>query len=275
MNRFFFIIFFGHFSNPIKTPKQINFYYKNQIFLFLFSDSIRLYVMVVFRIIHDVTSKYKIIRGVIAYAILWPIGCLMQQTLIEKKTFKDYDWHKCIRWNQFYCENFLSEFYVIFIIFTLLLYRYGLYGALFNGPTLYLWIRVASNMWPRSDIRSSLAKAITEQIAYDPFAISIFLYSMGRSEGKTREEAWHEVTEKFWPTYQVGFIYWPIVQTVNFSVVPQKNQVIVAGFFSLFWTTFLACVKHLEVETPPPSVVRAQKKLMESGQATQGVVKKN
>lgn len=89
--------------------------------------------------------------------------------------------------------------------------------------------------------------AFTEQFAYDPFAISIFLYSMSIAEGKTRRQAWQEVTDKFLPAYQVGFIYWPIVQTVNFSVVPQKNQVVVAGFFSLFWTTFLACVKHLEV----------------------------
>lgn len=54
--------------------------------------------MVVFRMIHDVTNRYKIIRGVIAYAILWPIGCLLQQTIVEKKSFKDYDWAKCLRY---------------------------------------------------------------------------------------------------------------------------------------------------------------------------------
>lgn len=126
--------------------------------------------------------------------------------------------------------------------------RYGLYGALFNGPTLYVWIRVASIMWPRSDIRSSIAKAVTEQVAYDPFAITIFLYTMTLAEGRSKEVAKKEVRDKFIPTYQIGFIYWPIVQTVNFAYVPQRNQVIVAGVFSLFWTTFLACVKHLDMD---------------------------
>lgn len=132
-----------------------------------------------------------------------------------------------------------------------------MYGALFNGPTLYVWIRIATHMWPRSDIRSSLAKAYTEQFAYDPFAITIFLYSMSLAEGKSKAEAKKEVVDKFIPTYQVGFVYWPIVQTINFAYVPQKNQVVVAGVFSLFWTTFLACVKHLDMD---------EKRAIESGQ---------
>lgn len=53
--------------------------------------------MVVFRLVNDITSRYKIIRGVIAYAVLWPFGCLLQQTIIEKKTFSEYDWKKCLR----------------------------------------------------------------------------------------------------------------------------------------------------------------------------------
>lgn len=103
-------------------------------------------------------------------------------------------------------------------------------------------------MWPRSDIRSSLAKAFTEQIVYDPFAITIFLYTMTIAEGRSKAEARQEVAEKFLPSYQIGFVYWPIVQTMNFAFVPKRNQVVVAGFFSIFWTTFLACVKALKVE---------------------------
>lgn len=110
-------------------------------------------------------------------------------------------------------------------------------------------------MWPRSDLRSSLAKALTEQVAYDPFAISIFLYTMTLAEGHTKAEARKEVADKFLPSYQIGFIYWPIVQTMNFAFVPKNNQVIVAGVFSVFWTTFLACVKALdrkEIAEPKP-----------------------
>lgn len=35
----------------------------------------------------------------ISYGTLWPCGCLIEQTLIEKKTFRNYDWMKCLRWD--------------------------------------------------------------------------------------------------------------------------------------------------------------------------------
>jgi len=43
------------------------------------------------------TNKYKIIRGMISYGTLWPCGSLIEQTMIEKKTFRTYDWMKCVR----------------------------------------------------------------------------------------------------------------------------------------------------------------------------------
>jgi len=48
-------------------------------------------------------------------------------------------------------------------------------------------------MWPRTDIKSSLCKAITEQTAYDPMAISSFLFFMTLMEGNTYGQAKQEV----------------------------------------------------------------------------------
>jgi len=61
------------------------------------------------------------------------------------------------------------------------------------GPTIYVWIRLAGVMWPRTDIKSSLCKAITEQTAYDPMAISSFLFFMTLMEGNSYAEARREV----------------------------------------------------------------------------------
>lgn len=69
-----------------------------------------------------------------------------------------------------------------------------MYGAVIMGPTMYVWIRIATAIWPRSDFRSSVSKAITEQFTYDPAAICTFLFVMSLLEGKTRDEAKHEVS---------------------------------------------------------------------------------
>lgn len=57
-----------------------------------------------------------------------------------------------------------------------------------------------------------------------------------------------QVSAKFFDTYKVGAVYWPIVQTINFQFVPVKNQVICTSFFSMLWSAFLAYMKHLEIE---------------------------
>lgn len=164
----------------------------------------------------NVTNEYKILRGMISYSALWPLGCILQQTF-EGRTWQNYDWKRCL--------------------------RYSLYGTFVSAPMLYSWMRVANIMWPRTDVASSVAKAVTEQVAYDPFAIVFFFYGMSILERKTQHQAAEEAQNKFWDTYKVGFFYWPCVQTVNFALVAPKNQIIVAGFFSLIWTTFLAFVK--------------------------------
>lgn len=59
---------------------------------------------------------------------------------------------------------------------------------------MYVWIRYANTIWPRTDFRSSVSKAITEQFTIDPTLICTFLFVMTLLEGKTHEEAKHEVS---------------------------------------------------------------------------------
>ncbi|XP_013098112.1 uncharacterized protein LOC106080998 [Stomoxys calcitrans] len=175
----------------------------------------------VFRTFSEFTHKHQILRGMISYGILFPCGSLAEQTLVEKRNFRTYDWNKCL--------------------------KFCLFGVCFNGPALYMWMRVAAVMWPRTDIKSSMCKALTELVAYDPIAIGTFLFTMSRMEGRSTEESRQEVYSKFLDAYKVGAIYWPCVQTVNFAFVPLKNQVVYTSFFSMLWTTFLAYIKQMDI----------------------------
>lgn len=123
-----------------------------------------------------VFTKYPIVRGMVSYAIVWPIGNLAQQSIAGKR-WDTYDWGKCL--------------------------RFSLYGSFFVAPTLYTWIRVAGAMWPSTSFKTGLAKALTEQIAYTPGAMTCFYFIMSLLEFKTVHEAAHEVSTKFLPTYKV------------------------------------------------------------------------
>lgn len=62
-----------------------------------------------------------------------------------------------------------------------------------------------------------------------------------------------QVRAKFFDTFKVGAVYWPCAQTLNFTFVPVKNQVVVTSMFSMLWSSFLAYMKHLELDASESS----------------------
>lgn len=44
---------------------------------------------------------------------------------------------------------------------------------------------------------------------------------------------------------------WPVLQTINYCVIPMKNRLIFVSFAGLVWTTFLAFIKY---ENKPMSI---------------------
>lgn len=51
--------------------------------------------------------------------------------------------------------------------------------------------------------------------------------------------------------FQVAVCFWPLIQTVNFAYVPEKNRVVVVSVASFMWTTFLSYMHHLDQEQLP------------------------
>lgn len=69
-----------------------------------------------------------------------------------------------------------------------------MYGAIIMGPTMFLWLRFVSKLYPGRKMSSSVGKALCEQMAYDPLNIAFFLFTMTLLEGKNRKEATQEVS---------------------------------------------------------------------------------
>ncbi|XP_032675733.1 mpv17-like protein [Odontomachus brunneus] len=182
---------------------------------------------IVFVKFREITQKYPIVRGMVSYAAIWPAGCLLQQKITGKKEF---DYGEAV--------------------------RFSLYGSLYVAPTLYCWIRFASYLWPKNDLKSAITKALVEQVTYSPAAMCSFFFGMNLLELKPVSECIEEVKIKFWPTYKVAICIWPILQTINFGLIPERNRVIYVSVCSLIWTTFLAYMKTLQAK-------QEQKKLVE------------
>lgn len=168
-------------------------------------------------VIRNIFKNYPMVKGMATYSIIWPTGCLIQQTL-DGKDWRTYDY-----------KQFMN---------------FAIFGTCFVAPTLYGWIRMSSQMWPTMSLKAGLTKAIVEQFSYGPFAGTSFFFGMSLLEEKTVDEAVNEVRKKFPDTYKVGICVWPIIQTINFALIPEHNRVPFVSICSLLWTTFLAYMKQ-------------------------------
>ncbi|XP_017006636.2 uncharacterized protein [Drosophila takahashii] len=164
-------------------------------------------------------GRYPIMRGMISYSLIWPTGSLIQQT-VEGRRWGTYDWWRVL--------------------------RFSMYGGLFVAPTLYGWVKISSAMWPQTSLRTGVIKAAVETVSYTPGAMTCFYFIMSLLEGRMVEEAVAEVGKKFLPTYKVALSVWPLVATINFTLIPERNRVPFISACSLCWTCFLAYMKHLE-----------------------------
>ncbi|XP_055711217.1 mpv17-like protein [Phlebotomus papatasi] len=168
-----------------------------------------------------VTSQYPILRGMIAYSIIWPMGSLVQQTIAGRR-WDTFDYRRCL--------------------------RFSIYGTFFVAPTLYMWVRFSSRMWPATNLRSGMKKALIEQATYGPLAMCAFFFFMPLMEGKGVREAMEETAEKVPKAWKVAVCFWPIFQTINFAYVPERNRVPFVATGSLLWTIFLAYLNQYELE---------------------------
>lgn len=101
-------------------------------------------------------------------------------------------------------------------------------------------------MYPMMNLKTGITKAIIEQATYGPASMVCFFFGMSILEMKSFDESVTEVKEKFIPSWKVAVCFWPIVQTINFSVIKEKNRVPFVSVASLCWTVFLAYMHHLE-----------------------------
>lgn len=199
---------------------------------------------VIFVKFREVTQKYPVVRGMASYSVIWPVGSLLQQKIAGKEEL-----------------NYAQAL------------RFSLYGGFFVAPTLYAWLRCASHFWPKSDIRSAITKALVEQVTYGPAAMCCFFFGINLLEFKPISECAEEVRQKFWPTYKIGVCVWPILQTINFVLIPEHNRVVYVSVCSLMWTSFLAYMKSLEakqlhesLKLKPEALDTKQQKLQNTGE---------
>lgn len=121
------------------------------------------------------------------------------------------------------------------------------FGAGFIGPVGHLWYegieKVCRKLVPAGGVRFLATKVILDSaIMGSVYVIAFFGFISLALEGTGLDGFYHKMKVDFVPTYAAELAFWPVVQTLNFSKVPVRHQLLVVNTFSLLDAAFISWV---------------------------------
>ena len=90
-----------------------------------------------------------------------------------------------------------------------------------------------------------------------PINCLFFFYSTVSETGEPAKGV-TAIQEKLWPTLQVNWVVWPVLQAVNMSVVPLQYRLLYINVASLFWSAYLSGQANAGKKDVVPAVVVKQ-----------------
>ncbi|XP_013381407.1 mpv17-like protein [Lingula anatina] len=127
--------------------------------------------------------------------------------------------------------------------------RRSLAGFLFIGPLVFTWLRIADRIFlPNRSSLYILRRVFVEQLVFAPVAISAFYSSNNLLEGRSFEESWKELRDKFWTSFKAGCVYFPMVQFINYKYISASRRILFLSSATFLWSTFMCYMKNLPVQ---------------------------
>jgi len=84
-----------------------------------------------------------------------------------------------------------------------------------------------------------LKKVALDELLFDPFCVVFFFTVISLLEGKNLNQIVEKVKKEYWITQKMSWRIWPLVQLINFAVVPGELRLLFINMVSFFWGIFL------------------------------------
>lgn len=84
-----------------------------------------------------------------------------------------------------------------------------------------------------------LTKVAMDQLLFAPTFLAIFIVSFNALKGTDWLFIKKELSNKYLDILTVNYTIWPLIQMVNFFVVPLKHQVLFVQSIAVLWNTYL------------------------------------
>lgn len=117
---------------------------------------------------------------------------------------------------------------------------------IFSAPLLHLLYDSFETYIPAVNLRNLVLQLVIDGVLAMPAWLFVFLVLVSILEGQwTVVEIWEKLRTSYIPSFILTLILTPVVQSVNFTVVPPKYRVLVLNVVDFVYATVLSFTAHI------------------------------
>ncbi|KAH8594325.1 hypothetical protein B0O99DRAFT_625595 [Bisporella sp. PMI_857] len=133
--------------------------------------------------------------------------------------------------------------------------RFMAYGFMM-APVQFKWFKFLSRAFPitkTSGLGPAMKMVAFDQLVFAPVGIATFFTVMTIAEGGGKRAVTHKLRDMYLPTLKANFMVWPLVQIINFRLMPIQFQLPFVSTVGIAWTAYLSLSNAAEDAAVPLS----------------------
>ncbi len=121
-------------------------------------------------------------------------------------------------------------------------------GFVWSGPIQHWWFGTLDRMVTIQDpIVTLVVKLFFDSMIFSPLTIAGYFACRSILEGSGIQGIQEKLSTRLVSTVRGAWKFWPIVNVVNFSLVPLPFRVLYSNILSIFWTGYLTVVNSKKI----------------------------
>jgi len=113
-------------------------------------------------------------------------------------------------------------------------------GFFISGPATVTWYRILNKYIGSKGYSVAIKKVACDQIFFAPTFLTVILITIGICQGKDIEKLKIKMANEYSEILMNNYKLWPVVQLVNFSLVPLNYQTLVVQSVALLWNSYIS-----------------------------------
>ncbi|CAG5102686.1 Similar to mpv17: Protein Mpv17 (Danio rerio) [Cotesia congregata] len=167
-----------------------------------------------FRVYKNMLVKYPMGMQALQAGTLMGVGDQIAQNLVEKRKISELDF---VRTAQFYAIGFFMA-----------------------GPAVRGWYGVLDKFFGSKGSVVAVKKVACDQFLFAPPFIAALLATIGFLQGNDVDGVKEKLSKEYKDILINNYKLWPLVQLINFGLVPLNYQVLVNQIVAVFWNTYIS-----------------------------------